>query len=101
MFHLDGSETSWLVYADWLEDHDYDATHIRSPGPVNEWVQPYFIKGVGVCDPGYATYVANRVGANCSVRDVLNVCMYVGINVGTNCGHRINFINNNRVGGSE
>ena len=29
MFKLDGSEVSWLVYADWLEDQDLPAQHIR------------------------------------------------------------------------
>jgi hypothetical protein len=29
MFELNGSDTSWLVYADYLEDQDIDATHIR------------------------------------------------------------------------
>ena len=28
-FHLDGSEISWLVYADWLEDQGINAQHIR------------------------------------------------------------------------
>ena len=28
-FHLDGSEISWLVYADWLEDQDKDSCGIR------------------------------------------------------------------------
>jgi hypothetical protein len=37
MIDLDGSETSWLVYADWLEDHDLDAAHIREPLFVNGW----------------------------------------------------------------
>jgi hypothetical protein len=31
MFHLDGSETSWLVYADWLDDNDKISAHIREP----------------------------------------------------------------------
>ena len=29
MFKLDGSEISWLVYADWLEDKGISANHIR------------------------------------------------------------------------
>lgn len=29
MFHLNGSQTSWLVYADWLEDQGIPASHIR------------------------------------------------------------------------
>ncbi len=29
MFDLDGSDISWLVYADYLEDQDIDASHIR------------------------------------------------------------------------
>jgi hypothetical protein len=29
MFDLNGSETDWLVYADYLEDQGKDATHIR------------------------------------------------------------------------
>lgn len=28
-FHLDGSEVSWLVYADWLEDQDKDGQLVR------------------------------------------------------------------------
>jgi uncharacterized protein (TIGR02996 family) len=29
MFEIDGSETTWLVYADYLEDQGIDASHIR------------------------------------------------------------------------
>ena len=29
MFHLDGSETSWLIYCDWLEDQGINAQYIR------------------------------------------------------------------------
>lgn len=29
MFKLDGSQTSWLVYADWLEDQGIPASYIR------------------------------------------------------------------------
>lgn len=29
MFKLDGSQTTWLVYADWLEDQGIPAAHIR------------------------------------------------------------------------
>jgi hypothetical protein len=36
-FTIDGSETSWLVYADWLEDHDLNAAHIREPLFVNDF----------------------------------------------------------------
>jgi hypothetical protein len=48
LFTIDGSETSWLVYADWLEDQGLDATHIREPVEVNWWY--------------YHTPVGNRVG---------------------------------------
>jgi uncharacterized protein (TIGR02996 family) len=37
IFHIDGSETSWLVYADWLEDQGFDARHIREPQFVHYW----------------------------------------------------------------
>jgi hypothetical protein len=48
MFELDGSETSWLVYADWLEDHDYDAISIREYVPtVNSWTYEFYRLGVG------------------------------------------------------
>jgi hypothetical protein len=45
MFHLDNSEFSWLVYADWLEDQDIDATHIRSlvvEPTTNDWCYEYY-----------------------------------------------------------
>lgn len=29
MFHLDGSEIAWLVYADWLEDQHKDSSGVR------------------------------------------------------------------------
>jgi hypothetical protein len=29
MFDLNGSQTAWLIYADWLEDQDVPADHIR------------------------------------------------------------------------
>ena len=29
MIRLDGSQTSWLIYADWLEDQGIPANHIR------------------------------------------------------------------------
>lgn len=29
MFKLDGSQTSWLVYADWLEDQGIDSSQLR------------------------------------------------------------------------
>ena len=40
MFHLDGSEISWLVYADWLEDQGLQANHIRENinFSVNNWI---------------------------------------------------------------
>jgi hypothetical protein len=37
MFDLDGSETSWLIYADWLEDQGLDAEHIRMPWMFNDY----------------------------------------------------------------
>jgi uncharacterized protein (TIGR02996 family) len=40
MFELNGSDTDWLVYADYLEDQGIDAAHIREgvadPQP-NQW----------------------------------------------------------------
>jgi hypothetical protein len=40
MFEL-YDETSWLVYADWLEDQGLDARHIRMPGETNTWHMEY------------------------------------------------------------
>jgi hypothetical protein len=41
MFELDGSETSWLVYADWLEDQGINASHIREALIVNTYCYEY------------------------------------------------------------
>lgn len=41
MFKLDGSQTSWLVYADWLEDQEKPANHIRDLATeikISDWV---------------------------------------------------------------
>lgn len=52
MFKLDGSETSWLVYADWLEDRGIDATCIRSfEDNVNQWHHE-FLDRLRVCKVG-------------------------------------------------
>jgi hypothetical protein len=68
-FLLDGSETSWLVYADYLEDQGLDAKHIREPGIVNTWHFAYHKSYVGSIDEsemigstGYFTS-SHRVGA--------------------------------------
>jgi hypothetical protein len=38
MFTVNGSETDWLVYADYLEDQGIDASHIRELEPqTNDW----------------------------------------------------------------
>ena len=58
MFTLDGSENSWLVYADWLEDQDIDARHIREPLFVNNWRYEYR-SGAGV---GSVSVVVGYVG---------------------------------------
>ena len=72
MFHLDGSEISWLVYADWLEDHDIDSSHIRKFEQENcSWHYEYrnnrCVIGVGpivdVLDVGVPfSFILNSVG---------------------------------------
>lgn len=50
-FQLNGSDTSWLVFADYLEDNGIDATHIRegvAELQKNEWVCECCYHGVGV-----------------------------------------------------
>jgi hypothetical protein len=61
MFDLDGSETSWLVYADWLEDQGIEAAHIRTPGFVCQWCYD----GTGYDHIGPKHYI-NRVGTQCT-----------------------------------
>jgi hypothetical protein len=66
MFRLDGSETSWLVYADWLEDQDLDARHIREPLFVNSWTYEANYNN-GISAGTYETDVGTvswRVGCN-------------------------------------
>jgi hypothetical protein len=58
-FMVDGSETSWLVYADWLEDQGLDARHIREPLFVNEW----FLAYIDVMGGGFVAGYYNYVGA--------------------------------------
>jgi hypothetical protein len=41
MFDLNGSDTDWLVYADYLEDQGIDATHIRE-GVTEEYIPWHF-----------------------------------------------------------
>lgn len=44
MFYLNGSDTNWLVYADYLEDQGIDATHIRegvAEQIINTWCFSY------------------------------------------------------------
>jgi uncharacterized protein (TIGR02996 family) len=51
MFELNGSDTSWLVYADYLEDQDIDAAHIRegvADPQTNQWIVLYRRNNVGV-----------------------------------------------------
>jgi hypothetical protein len=71
-------ETSWLVYADWLEDHDLDATHIREPGTVNAWHYESVDNSVGGYDFRYGLE-----------------------NVGTEhfyCDNEMNFLHENYIG---
>jgi hypothetical protein len=69
MFDLDGSETSWLVYADYLEDQDIDASHIRESiaNPcIDQWCQDsqgFNNSGVGV-DSGVGNSTNNNIGSN-------------------------------------
>jgi hypothetical protein len=58
-FDLDGSETSWLVYADWLEDQGFDAAHIRMPIEIPIW---YFVNDIGSWQVGTRACVGNNVG---------------------------------------
>ena len=45
-FKLNGSDTDWLVYADYLEDQGIDATHIREGVEklqVNDWIESFYL----------------------------------------------------------
>lgn len=47
-FKIDGSQTTWLVYADWLEDQGIPAQHIRDLANyhiVNTWCFEYRVTG--------------------------------------------------------
>jgi hypothetical protein len=51
-FTVNGSDTDWLVYADYLEDQDIDAAHIRegvAETQSNQWIfeYRYFSDSVG------------------------------------------------------
>ena len=44
MFKLDGSEVSWLIYADWLEDQGLKSQYIRdrlNEIQINDWCFEY------------------------------------------------------------
>ena len=87
MFHLDGSQTTWLVYADWLEDQGIPASHIRDMAQsenVNHWFFEYstltFQVG-SLCS--LSTNIEHKVGTwardvvGCYYREYLNY-PYVG-----------------------
>jgi hypothetical protein len=62
VFQLDGSETSWLVYADYLEDQGVDSRHIREGWQVNDWHREMRSDCVGdnIVDVGIRGVVGNR-----------------------------------------
>jgi uncharacterized protein (TIGR02996 family) len=67
VFDLDGSETSWLVYADWLEDQGLDASNIREPGEVNDW---YFQHFNDVCSTNFFERLISSALDNVAGRDI-------------------------------
>lgn len=80
MFKLDGSQTAWLIYADWLEDQNLPANFIREAAceiETNWWYREYLSGGgVGGGDFPHITWqVGNSVGASSSNR-FMN---YVGV----------------------
>jgi hypothetical protein len=75
MFELDGSETSWLVYADWLEDQGIDAAHIRESVDINHFCHEPYSGNVGAC-----TFSLREVGFYCG-RDEVGTTGHPGTDV--------------------
>ena len=65
MFKLDGSEISWLIYCDWLEDQDIDAKHIRALLEENETNSNQHFTTV-ICElDGMGSFYREVVGSDC------------------------------------
>ena len=65
MFKLDGSETGWLIYADWLEDQDINAKHIRetlSQLPTRYWEVDFYTSSDEMYGVGASDIVDNNPG---------------------------------------
>jgi hypothetical protein len=64
MFELDGSETSWLVYADWLEDQGLNAAHIRESAVVNDWYHTLDMRDTVAVNEHYCSVggLTSRIG---------------------------------------
>jgi uncharacterized protein (TIGR02996 family) len=52
IFSLNGSDTDWLVYADYLEDNNQDAQHIRQA--INEQATHWYAT-YGIAEPTIGT----------------------------------------------
>jgi hypothetical protein len=97
MFELNGSETSWLVYADWLEDQNIDASNIRNfVHPINEWCYEIRFAGIGsvggISDAWIAAFVttgafgSRNVGTEYDNPNIAVINNNVGANLIRNFG---------------
>ncbi len=77
MFELNGSETDWLVYAEYLEDQGIDAIHIRE-GVVNPQTNQWMSEsgtagkvGMGFIFKNVGCYTSEKAGSIYSFNDAV------------------------------
>jgi hypothetical protein len=87
IFTVNGSETDWLVYADYLEDQGTDSTHIRE-GVANPYTNQWFSEVSGHYAGAGCGQNSGRVGA--SVPNYLDTFSY-----------RVGSLDSGRVGSNE